>query len=299
MEILVKIHGRLRSWRRNLNGAIRVLPAHAKSISGGDESYLDVCRRGPLDSRIFADFRRNPSYISVLEHVSPEQGREYLRLLSPAGRASRNIIEGAKNDIVGNPAVMCLDSGVMISPTTLRYLKVADDVEKHFGSLDGADVVEIGVGYGGQCRILDSLFKIKSYTLVDLRPVLNLAGEFLSNFPLRCGLRFLTMNELSPQAYDFALSNYAFTELSREIQEVYFSKVLEQTQSGYITYNDIAPAAFRPLTCDELCKRLSARTVPEQPLTHPRNCIIVWGCQTRKADPGFCAPLLTHSRSDS
>jgi putative sugar O-methyltransferase len=259
-----------------------VLPSHAKSITGGMGGYLDVCRMGPLDSRVFADFRRNPSYTEALEHVSEEQGREYLRLMSAAGRARRNIVEAAKNDDIGNPATMCLDSGLMISPTTLRYLKVADDVEKLFGSsiLDGADVVEIGVGYGGQCRILDSLFKIKSYTLVDLKPVLNLAGEFLSNFPLRCTLHFLTMNELSPQPYDFALSNYALTELSREVQEVYFAKALEQSRAGYITYNDIAPAAFRPLTCDELCQRLGARKLPEQPLTHPKNCIIIWGGQT-------------------
>src|SRR4029077_7365000 len=240
MTIAAKIHRRLRTWLRS-KGMPRVLPSHAKSISGGMGSYLDVCRMGPLDSRVFADFRRNPSDMEVLEHVSEEQGREYLRLMSAAGRARRNIVEAAKNDDIGNPPTMCLDSGLMISPTTLRYRKVADDVEKLFGSssLDGADVVEIGVGYGGQCRILDSLFKIKSYTLVDLKPVLNLAGEFLSNFRWGSTWGFLTMNELSPQAYDFALSNYALTELSREVQEVYFAKALEQSRAGYITYNDI------------------------------------------------------------
>jgi putative sugar O-methyltransferase len=232
---------------------------------------------GSLDSKVFANFRRNPAYTTILEHVSEEQGREYLSLLSATGRANRNIEEATKNDTIGNPATMRLDSGLTISPTTLRYLKVADDVEGLFGSLDGADVIEIGVGYGGQCRILDSLFQIKSYTLVDLKPVLNLAGEFLSKFPLRCTLRFLTMNELSPQHYDLALSNYAYTELSREVQEIYFAKALKLSQRGYITYNSIAPAEFRQLTSDELCSRLGAKKLPEEPLTHPKNCIIVWG----------------------
>lgn len=235
---------------------------------------------GPLDSEVFAEFRRNPAYTTALEHVSEEHGREYLRLLSAEGRAGRNIGEAAKNDTVGGPVTIRLDSGLAISPTTLRYLKVADDVEKLFGCLDGADVIEIGVGYGGQCRILDSLFNIKSYTLVDLKPVLNLAEEFLSYFPLRCTLRFLTMNELLHQPYDFALSNYAFTELSREFQQVYLTKAVTNSRSGYITYNDIAPPAFRTLSCDELCQRLGASTIPERPLTHPRNCIIVWGTAT-------------------
>jgi putative sugar O-methyltransferase len=274
MTIAAIIRNLLHNLLRSTPGR---LPSYARSISDGDGDYLDVCRMGSLDSKVFANFRRNPAYTTILEHVSEEQGREYLSLLSATGRANRNIEEATKNDTIGNPATMRLDSGLTISPTTLRYLKVADDVEGLFGSLDGADVIEIGVGYGGQCRILDSLFQIKSYTLVDLKPVLNLAGEFLSKFPLRCTLRFLTMNELSPQHYDLALSNYAYTELSREVQEIYFAKALKLSQRGYITYNSIAPAEFRQLTSDELCSRLGAKKLPEEPLTHPKNCIIVWG----------------------
>jgi len=274
-----RIRRRFHKWLRTMQGNPNVLPSHAKSISGSMESYLDVCRSASHNSKTFANFRRNPAYTEVLEHVSQQQGQEYLRLLSPASRARQNIAEAAKNDDIGNPATMRLDSGLRISPTTLRYLKVADDMEKLFGgaSLDGANVIEIGVGYGGQCRILDSLFKIKHYTLVDLNPVLNLAAEFLSNFPLSCTLRFMTMNELSPQPYDFALSNYSFSELSREVQDVYFAKALQHSRAGYITFSDIAPAAFRQLTRDELCLRLRARILPEQPLTHPKNCLVVWG----------------------
>jgi hypothetical protein len=34
----------------------------------------------------------------------------------------------------------------MIPPTTLRYLKVADDLEKLFGSIEQFDVIKIGIG---------------------------------------------------------------------------------------------------------------------------------------------------------
>jgi hypothetical protein len=153
---------------------------------------------------------------------------------------------------------------------------VADDLEKHFGSLEGADVVEIGVGYGGQCRVLDSVFSLRSYTLVDLRPVLALADRFLCNFPMRSGLQFRTMNELLPQNYDLAISNYAFSELRREIQETYFEKVLDHCPKGYITYNEIQPPGFRAFTVDEICQRLNAQSFSEIPLTDPKNCILVW-----------------------
>jgi hypothetical protein len=277
MTIINGIRRRLRRALVPSTSALSTLRSHAESATSGDENYLSVCRVAALDASVFAGFRRNPGYTRVLEHVSEQQGREYLELLSSSGGALRMLEEAAKNDDIGNPVTMQLPSGLRVSPTTLRYLKVADDVERLFGGLAGADVVEIGVGYGGQCRVLDSLFDLKSYTLVDLKPVLNLAEMFLSHFPLRCTVRFSTMNELGPQPYDFALSNYAFTELSRDVQETYFRKALNQTPKGYITYNEIVPPEFRSMTRDELCQRLGGRELPEQPLTHPKNCIIVWG----------------------
>ena len=247
------------------------------SVTQSEQAYLDVCRCAASAPSAFAGFRRDPGYTRMLEHVTEAQGREYLRLLSPDGRARQLLQEAAKNDRVGQPVTMRLESGLEMSPTTLRYLKVADDIERLFGTLDGAAVVEIGVGYGGQCRLLDAMFELKSYTLVDLRPVLDLAAEFLSRFPLRTAVRFLTMNELAPTPYGFAISNYAFTELSRDVQEIYYRKVLQQTPAGYITYNDIGPAQLRPLSCDELCQRLNGRSLPEEPVTHPKNRLIVWG----------------------
>jgi putative sugar O-methyltransferase len=176
----MSLFGKMRVQSQRPTGAVvnddgRPAHAHAESATSGNDDYLAACRMATLDAGAFADFRRHPDYTKVLEHVSEGLGHQYLQLISAQGRARRGLHEAAKNDDVGNPRTMRLDSGLVISPTTLRYLKVADDIETHFGSIDGADVIEIGIGYGGQCRILDSLFKLSSYTLVDLRPVLNLA----------------------------------------------------------------------------------------------------------------------------
>jgi hypothetical protein len=273
MNLLRKINRLVRS---RLQPAIGSFDSSASSLAAGAYGYLDVCRMAPFNSELFRGFRSNPAYTTILEHVTEAQGREYLAQISPDGRAISALAEASKNDKVGGPFTFRLDSGIVVSPTTLRYLKVADDLEKHFGNLDGADVVEIGVGYGGQCRVLDSLFSIKSYTLVDLRPVLNLAAEYLSHFPLRCSVNFATMNELEPRAYDLAISNYAYTELTREVQEAYHRKALQRANRGYITYNDIAPPSYDQLTTEDFRQRYNARILPEIPLTHPKNCIIIW-----------------------
>ena len=54
-------------------------------------------------------------------------------------------------------------------------------------------------------------------------------------------LQYKTMNEISPNQYDLVISNYAFTELPREIQTVYYEKIISKSAKGYITYNDITP----------------------------------------------------------
>ena len=264
---------------RQLVGGSQALQAagYDGSLTGADIRYLRLCVSAATNPRRFRGFRRHPDYTSALEHVSEELGRAYLEGLQPESRARKAIAEVAKGDAVGGPLQMLLGDGTRISPTTLRYLKVADDIERLFGDLEGADVIEIGVGYGGQARVIDTLFRVRSYTLVDLHPVLDLAETFLSHFPLRTTVRFVTMNELAPRGYDFALSNYAYTELTRSIQETYFAKALRETKRGYITFNDIVPPHFRSLTRDELCERLQAKVLPEVPLTHPNNCIIAWG----------------------
>ena len=280
-SLTINASNRLGSSVPSSDSSMETSVLDSSSISGGIKSYLDVCRRAVLDLNLFADFRRHPSYTPVLEHVTEAQGREYLALISREGRAFASLSEAAKNDEIGNPVTMKLDVGFDVSPTTLRYLKVADDLETLFGSLDGFDVVEIGVGYGGQCRLLDSLFELNSYTLVDLRPVLNLADEFLAQFPLRTAIKLLTMNELKASEYSLLLSNYAFTEIRRDVQETYYRKVFEHTARGYITFNDISPTGFNSISRTELCDRLGAVTFPEKPLTHPKNSIIVWGNEGR------------------
>lgn len=249
----------------------------ATSISD-DQAYPQVCLTASNSYRHFNRFRRNPIYTLILEHVTKIHGQAYLEVVSEDCEIFSAIEEFRKNDRYGGPRTFNYPGVGKISPTTLRYVKVLCDLKRLFQTLDGMRICEIGVGYGGQCRVLNVYFQPTSYCLIDIQPALALTRRYLDNFLLPSALTYLTVNELTCQEYDLVISNYAFSELRRDIQEAYLHKVVLNSRRGYITFNDIAPSEFGSISSNELLALIpGAKIINEVPLTHPNNKIIVWG----------------------
>jgi hypothetical protein len=243
-----------------------------------NQAYPHFCGVASREYRTFKTFRRHPIYNQILEHVTRDEGAKYLAEILPHRDICAHFDEFKRNDEFGGPRTFEYPSVGRISPTTLRYVKVLADLERHFGLLDGLRISEIGVGYGGQCRIICARFRPSAYRLVDIRPALSLAQRFLDQFALDATLTFQTMNELDVVESDLLISNYAFTELPRTIQEVYLRKLIRNSARGYITYNEITPDSFHSYAQRELVETIpGAHIIPEKPLTHPGNCIILWG----------------------
>lgn len=245
-----------------------------KSLSDNN-TYPDFCLRASQESQLFARFRQRDEYRAILEHVTREQGEEYYKFICE-NELDKHMERFVLNDLVGGPQ-MFRYGGHMVSPSTLRYAKVLCDLLLEFDNLDGLNICEIGAGYGGQCRIIHSMFRPKSYTMVDIYPALQLARRYLDNYPINGVLEFKTMNELDFTKFDLVISNYAFTELPGDIQAIYWEKVIKLAKNGYITFNKIVPPEFKSMTKQEILENLPwAKEIAEQPLTHPDNCIIVW-----------------------
>ena len=244
-----------------------------------NEIYPDFCNKASLNSKVFSNFRRNPIYLQILEHVTKDDGQKYLDEIKKKNKHLLNFIDiFLQNDTWGNPEIYEYPEIVSISPSTLRYIKVYGDLSNLFTNLNTFKICEIGVGYGGQYRIIDSIEEnINSYTLVDIKPALRLAQRYLDNFSIKSVLKFKTMNELEKDNYDLVISNYAFTELPRSIQDIYLNKVILNSTRGYITYNEITPDYFNSFKLQELLNIIpNSYIIPEEPLTHKNNCIIVW-----------------------
>lgn len=248
-----------------------------------DGQYVLAVQDAVKSYESFSVFKRNPHYQAVLEHVSEELGHQYLAIIkrdSPA--LFENIEVFKKNDLIGNPTVFGYpDIGIM-SPTTLRYIKVTSDLIKLFGSHIGERVVEIGGGYGGQALINDSVFRMKEYELLDLPPVLSLISRYLESHIMNCAYKVTTLNQKTgDDYYDLVISNYAFSELPSHVQIRYIEKIVRKSSRGYLTMNSGLTETSHPvkkLSLEQLRNYLPSFDVfEEHPLTGPENYIIAWG----------------------
>lgn len=247
-------------------------------------SYIISVRKAVTSYRHFKNFKRDKAYNKVLEHVSEDEGAVYLDILRQRQDGVLDAALGTllDSDSIGNPRRYAYDGGLTVSPTTLRYLKVASDLKRLFGDRVGAKVAEIGGGYGGQALVCDFLFEPEEYHIFDLPDVNRLASKYLECFLLNGAYCTHTLNTVTPDDYDLVISNYAFSELPRTIQMAYVSKVLGRSKRGYLTMNsglsDHAGREGAKLDLDTLKSLLPACEIfDEVPRTGEHNYILTWG----------------------
>lgn len=178
---------------------------------------------------------------------------------------------------IGNPIKVQYEVIGEANPTTLRYIKVMGDLEKYFGDISNLIVTEIGIGYGGQARIITSQHIPKEYNLVDLDEVLKLGEKFLKLCTSYQYFKYVSGNKIEELHSDLLISNYAFSELTRSVQDEYLNKVIKNSKRGYVTYNHINPDYFKSYSIHEFAEKIpNSRIIEEVPLTHPDNKIVIW-----------------------
>lgn len=245
--------------------------------------YPKFCELAIKDKKVFKMFRRHPSYTLVLEPSNYEQGKEYLKIAESSFTLD-DLENFKRNDFIGNPVVFEFEKINNISLSTARYIKVLHDLMLHFGNLNNLKICEIGVGYGGQARLIFAKFpRVASYTFIDLQSVLNLSKKYLSHFnDIKVKMDFQICDSLHDNNYDLVISNYAFSELGRAIQDIYLEKIINRSKHGYISYGAFNPifddTKFRAYKIDEYPKIIhkNIKILEEVPPLHPLNKIVVW-----------------------
>ena len=123
-----------------------------------DNFYNFVCYMASKHEEVFKNFRRNRIYCGVLEHVSKKYADEYLKIAQDSKLFTlEDFREFQKNDLYGNPVKFSFEiygENFDFAPTTLRYVKNLCDIISNFNVSEINSITEIGVGYGGLCRLI-------------------------------------------------------------------------------------------------------------------------------------------------
>jgi len=247
-----------------------------KSSISADTVYPDFCKLAATDDLVFQNFRSQKEYTAILEHVTYEQGLDYIKEIKELNSKNRNFLN--IDSPIGTPHSYNYDDYGLVSPTSRRYLKVYLEISKIFNKKSINSICEIGAGYGGQARMFSLFSDIKSYVIYDLPEVGLLINRFLSSTLEDYSIEIRDYKELQNEKFDLIISNYAFSELRKNLQNKYFKNIIEKASCGYMTYNDIYPYPGFGYTVKDIAKRIpGSEIVEEKPLTSPGNSILIWG----------------------
>lgn len=190
----------------------------------------------------FKQFKTHPDFTPILEHVNYEQGLGYIEYIKNSSKFNiADLISFKENDIYGGSILESYELPFgKISPSTLRYIKVLLELEEMFGNLDNFKIIEIGGGYGGQSLLIQKYFTNIDYTIVDLPEVGMLANKYLGVHNLTHTKIYNVDDIVKPVEYDLVISNYAISECSKFVQDIYISNIIKSSKRGYITYNHIS-----------------------------------------------------------
>lgn len=205
------------------------------------EEYLAACVEAVEDDEAFANFKSNPKYTTILEHVLKHQGQEYMNMSLDMNEEAfwANLPAFKQNDFIGSPSLEMYPGVGWISPTTLRYIKNTFEMAFMLEDKPISRVVEVGGGYGGLCKVLSCVCDFDEYVLIDLPEVSALQRKYLDQFPeIKDKVKCIPCTEYEEiKDIDLFISNYALSECDLDVQMEYYNKLVSNSTNAYIIYN--------------------------------------------------------------
>jgi putative sugar O-methyltransferase len=273
-----------KSWNYLKRNTFNSSPFSSSAIKSDSEGtfYEEAVENILASENQFKRFRRKYDYREILEHVDFALGQEYFLRIKELDPQLKTAQKGFnRNDSVGSPRSYQYPHFEKISPTTLRYIAVALEIEKEIDIQNIHKIVEIGAGYGGQAAILDKLIPNLEYFIFDLPLVQELIGKYLSSLGMRNFTHMSLADSIANREFDLVISNYAFSELPRNLQIEYLEKVLLKSKNGYLIMNsgrgNSTGRSTGKLSLEEISDRIPGLLVKEEiPLTSPDNYVIYW-----------------------
>ena len=265
-RLIDRLHDRLWkecSARKTADNFVTTGGAGRGGSVSGIMAWPDACAvlaRGESDSR---GFRRERAVREVVETLGPSDGRYHaqrIRSIAPNLLTDPRVrAVDAWGDPVRWPGLL-LGTRDPFSPTTLRYLSHALWLRDRGLVRPGGTIVEIGVGFGGLAA-MNAIASGARTVLVDLPPVTQAALRMLGETDL--GKFASPADEGDPPATFCVVSNYAFTELTSDLQDHYIDRYLRASSSGMIVSNaNVFSRSIGGRDDDALVSALQAAGIP-------------------------------------
>lgn len=222
-------------------------------------------------------FKKNPVYCRYINNDNrPRETAEafywHIRRMYPWLATPQMLQLFGMNDKIGEPTLYYIE-GTVISPGTLRFIKVLGDVTAAFGM--PSSIVEIGAGYGGQCLIF-KLASMVDYTIIDIPESLEVSKAYL-------GMLDVQTNFISkitePVGADFVISDYCISEMDRAGIDYYIGNVVRHCRNGYFTCNMIGEVSHLEKRLKETFSFVTSQ--PEEPKTSRHPNIIIYAMDNR------------------
>lgn len=207
----------------------------ATSSVSGTMEWPRACTALADGSWTSSGFRRRRAVRQVVETLAPSDARQFakwIRTFNPGILDDEQIRRA--NDWGGplQAPSWVLGTRSAWSPTSLRYLMHALWLNKSDFVRSSGTMVEVGVGFGGLAAMA-ALVSRASTMMVDLPEVERAARLQMKEL----GLSPYVLPQSAPDADSCFVSNYAFTELSRDTQDHYIEQFARHTRCGVIVSN--------------------------------------------------------------
>ena len=225
------------------------------SWPGGPKSkdeFEETCIH--LSQNLF-NFKRNPIFCAVINNDGRgfSHAKEMYNVIEekcPDLLKIENLNKFTENDKIGNPPKVYEFNNVNISPGTIIFMKVLSDIY-NFENVNS--IVEIGTGYGGQCKIIKDYLDV-NYTCVDNSGCLTLCKSYLKKMNVEA--EFVESDNVPNITTDLVISNYCLSELDNNGIDFYFEKIIKNSKYIYFTLSDFNEDNRRYAHLLKRCKEL-------------------------------------------
>jgi len=194
------------------------------------DNYFEVVSNALRNEKTFNNFKQDKNYYAVVGLGNGKYAEKSYEVIKKE-RPSLDLSKYCANDSVGNPNLWTTPDGLDISPSTLRYLCSAINIDHNLTLPDDSlSVVDLGAGYGGLCFVMNTYFDIVTYELLDTPEVVELASRCLSK---------LNVDNLSVglDRADLFVSEFCLSEFSNETIHKFYEKDVLRCDQIYILSN--------------------------------------------------------------